>query len=98
MQLGKNEAGGNEVLTMNKQLDQLQAFELEKLLICHNSQFPKKRDGKQKWKADKMESNTKFKSTAAAFSKMGSCQWEFKALQESKIDLNETALEQQKGI
>ncbi len=35
------------------------------------AQCPKKQDGEQK----RIESNTKFKSTATTFSMMGSCQW-----------------------
>ncbi len=35
-QLEQNEAEGKEVLAMNKQMDQLNTIELEKLKIWHN--------------------------------------------------------------
>ncbi len=46
LQLEKNEADLKKVFTMNKQMDKLNAIELEKLLIWHN--VPKKEMGKKK--------------------------------------------------
>ncbi len=59
------------------------------------AQCPKKQDGEQK----RIESNTKFKSTATAFQWWGLANEDnLKQLQESEIDLNETALGQEKEI
>ncbi len=51
LQLGKNEAKGKAVLVMNKPTEQLNATNLEKLLLWHN--VPKKEMGNKKEKLKK---------------------------------------------
>ncbi len=73
LQLEKNKIKGKEVLAMNKPTEQLNATDLEKLLLWHN--VPKKELGNKREKLKKINRNTKFKPTATVVLTMGLCRW-----------------------